>query len=91
MSKGSNRRPTVVQEEENSLRWELVSSSTTPERRQEILKILRGETRMNTSTLSQTRENKKDSDLSWCNGNTSAFEADTVGSTPTGSSNWNQK
>jgi hypothetical protein len=40
MSKGSSRRPRQISAQQEELRWELMSSKTTPERKQEIKKIL---------------------------------------------------
>lgn len=40
--KGSWQRPTSVSTEEKDLRWELMSSKTTPERKEEIKVILDG-------------------------------------------------
>lgn len=38
--KGSGRRPTSVSETEENLRWELIKSTTTPERKEEIKREL---------------------------------------------------
>lgn len=38
--KGSNRRPTNIMKYEEDLRWELIKSSTTPERKSEIKREL---------------------------------------------------
>lgn len=38
--KGSFRRPTSVNETEENLRWELIKSTTTPERKEEIKREL---------------------------------------------------
>lgn len=38
--KGDWKRPTQICREEYDLRWELMSSKTTPERKEEILKLL---------------------------------------------------
>lgn len=38
--KGSKRRPTSVNETEENLRWELIKSTTTPERKDEIKRKL---------------------------------------------------
>ncbi len=40
MSKGSKRRPMKIGSKESDLRWELFKSSTTSERKEEIIKEL---------------------------------------------------
>lgn len=39
--KGSNRRPLKISRLEEELRWELIKSSTTEKRKEEILRILK--------------------------------------------------
>jgi hypothetical protein len=41
MSKGSKPRPKSISEQEYALRWELIESSTTEERKLEILALLK--------------------------------------------------
>lgn len=41
MSKGSKPRPKSISEQEFALRWELIESSTTKERKLEILSLLK--------------------------------------------------
>lgn len=41
MSKGSRQRKSQISIEEEDLRWELCKITTTPERKEEILKLLK--------------------------------------------------
>jgi DNA invertase Pin-like site-specific DNA recombinase len=41
MSKGSRQRKCQIDKDIEDMRWELISSKTSPERRQELLEILK--------------------------------------------------